>query len=182
MTFNLIDRAIKVAAVGHDQMARTPKARFRRDGMTPFIVHPMRVLQAYQERPTRTFFGACVAVCHDLYEETTVTPECLIRELGRDVHLGVLALTSRSKQVGSTAPRAERKRMDHEYLSVQPGWIQDLKLLDRRDNLRDGPFDPEFARLYSSETLHLLDALGNASQELLDEVRELAIKLAREAG
>lgn len=60
-----LEDALEIAKQGH-------KGQFRRDGVTPYVEHPIKVA----DRMT-THFGKVIALCHDLLEDTDETLESL---------------------------------------------------------------------------------------------------------
>lgn len=177
MTIDLLQVA-RYAAWAHE-------GQLRKYTKHHYISHPARV--AARVMYTLDFNPTLVAIAflHDTLEDCPekVSWGAIQVLFGGEVSDGVIALTSRSKQVGSTASREARKMMDREYLSRQPKEIKFIKMIDRIDNLNEMSIemDPNFARLYCTETLLLADVLGHPDATLTREMRALAIKIQQQA-
>lgn len=98
---------------------------------------------------------------------------------GGEVQATVAGLTNKSKQIGSTAPRATRKEIDRMYLLHQPYRVKLIKLIDRLDNLQEmaPEEDPEFAILYSDESVLLVEKALHGTNAYLEEA---IMKLAKQ--
>jgi len=171
----------------------------RNDGVTPYLVHPLRVAVTVQDHnfPSR----AAVALLHDTVEDVDKMPPrgphqftdsnraYLIRQIRQlddpnDLILaGVWWLTSPDKDGSSLAylSREVRKSMQREKISAAPKWVQAIKLADRLDNLKEGlsSTDPFFAKdgkyWQESKALYLAMRSQDNSVQLLEYpwVREL---------
>ncbi len=160
---NVIIRAATFANVKHDGQKR----KYSGD---PYIYHPMRVAGRTMILPGSTEAMVAAAWLHDVIEDTPATPLEIEKEFGEVVRNYVVGMTNVSK--GLSAPRAERKRLDREYLAAVAPEIQRIKLLDRIDNLRDMEHadKPDFVRLYVEESKLLAEAIGGADRQLKDEL------------
>lgn len=73
--------AFQVAEIAH-------RGQFRRDGVTPYLTHPLAVAWAVETRYT------AVALLHDVLEDSTFTPNDLIAAgVHKDVLVPVIQLT-----------------------------------------------------------------------------------------
>ncbi len=108
----------KLAEEAHERQTR-------RDGITPFIVHPKRV-----SRECPTFITKCVGVLHDIVEDTPVTLEDLEKQgvPGRIVR-GVEAMTRRENDQEPYESYIER------ILANEDARI--VKIADILDNMMD---------------------------------------------
>lgn len=160
---NLILRAAQFAAQAH-------AGQFRKDGVTPYIVHPMRVAGRIMMRTDATEEMAAAAWLHDTLEDTKTTPLQIETIFGAAILKLVMSVTNVS--TGLKLPRAERKKMDAEFVSKAPREAQIIKLVDRIDNLRDMAQD-DFFRLYARESFQLVELIGHADPVLTQELERL---------
>lgn len=86
MELSLIERALRIAARAH-------KDQVRKDGDVPYIVHPVQVAWLLRDRGFSDEIVAA-ALVHDVLEDTDVSEEALVRELGEDVVRIVRAVTN----------------------------------------------------------------------------------------
>lgn len=137
----------------------------------PYITHPARLAARTMLLPNCTEAMACAAWLHDTIENCGVTWGDLEIRFGEDAANLVQWLTNPSK--GSTATRAERKRLDREHITAAPIESKQIKLLDRIDNLRELPCTSEtagFCRLYAEESKLLVPIIAGGSPELACEL------------
>jgi len=159
---SLIINAAHFAAAAHGEQRR-------KYSETPYIWHPARVAGRVALLPNATEEMIAAAYLHDVLEDTPTTVFKLEELFGSKVTKMVIDLTNVSK--GSTKPRAERKKMDFEYLSSTPPEIKQIKLLDRIDNLREMQGAPDkFGRLYCQESRDLSAAIGLVDTQLNGEL------------
>lgn len=114
-----LEDALEIAKQGH-------KGQFRRDGITPYIEHPIKVA----DRMT-THFGKVIALCHDLLEDTDETLESLA---AKGIHQDVL-------EVVETLSKKEGEDYS-DYLSrVKSGKVVaiDAKIADMVCNMSEEP-------------------------------------------
>jgi guanosine-3',5'-bis(diphosphate) 3'-pyrophosphohydrolase len=122
----IVLRAISFAARQHE-------GQLRKDGRTPYIAHPLRVLTI-----AATVFGVtdpeslAAAVLHDTIEDTTTDRDDLIERFGKRVASFVAALTKDKR-----LPEEEREKAYFETLSAAPVEVKLCKLADTYDNLID---------------------------------------------
>jgi (p)ppGpp synthase/HD superfamily hydrolase len=161
--------------------------QFRQDGKTPYVMHPVIVamLLADIAPEANTQEAAAAALLHDVLEDTKVTYDDLVREVGKEVADLVQWLTNPSK--GSKLPRAERKRMDREHLAQAPAVVKLIKLLDRFHNVMEVETggDLGWRKLYATESGQLLEVLKGTharAESLLGEAIDLLkVKNANES-
>lgn len=139
-----LERAIEIAAGAH---------RGQRDKAgEPFILHPLRVMNACSSRPEQI-----VAVLHDLIEDSDWTLEDLRREgLAEDLLAAVDAMTRREgESYADFVDRAARNPI-----------ARTVKIADLRDNLDmtrlADPKQPDLQR--SQKYVEALRALGVSSE------------------
>lgn len=122
----LLSRAIAFAQRAH-------QGQFRKDGITPYAAHPMRVLVVMMR-----VFGVsdpevlAAAVLHDTIEDTTTDRDDLTSAFGERVAAWVAEL-SKDKRL----PEAEREARYFAELAAGPVEVKLLKLGDTFDNLAD---------------------------------------------
>ena len=158
----LIFNASTIAARLHD-------GQYRKDGLTPNIVHPARTAESVSLATSiyATVGGVCrefmvaSAWCHDTIEDTPATAESLLESgLPGTVVDIVVALTNDKSLKDKGVKRNDRKIRMAERLAEQPEYVRLIKLADRLDNVMGlDALDPDFAKLYVSETRMLVDAL-----------------------
>lgn len=120
----------------------------------------------------------CVALCHDLFENTNCTEKTLrnkLKELGFS-HLGVNFICRGvnyltdyfTKERFPTMNRALRKEKEAKRLWSIPAVFQTIKYADLIDNTKSiVKHDPKFAELYLREKLFILSGMRKGSPELL---------------
>jgi len=171
----MVNEAMEFARSAH-------KGQKRKYYGADYFVHPERVAKVAQELglPPQVVMAAYL---HDVAEDTPVTIEEIEAKFGQEVSSMVSGLTNPSKKFPNL-PRAERKKMDREHLSVVPENVKIIKALDRIDNLNDFDLAPkDFQVMYANESLLLADALlqGDPSPslvKLVTQLKELAGRLA----
>ena len=116
---NKLKQALEYATAKH-------AGQTRKDGKTPFIVHPIRVALMCD-----TSFERIIALLHDTVEDTDATIEEIKDLFGKDVAEYVDLLTHKK---GDSYKK---------YLKLLPkyGRVPKVKKLDILDNLRDDPSD-----------------------------------------
>lgn len=164
---DLVMKASQFAALEH-------RDQLRRDGKTPYFSHPARVAIT-----AMLVFGdsdmVAAALLHDVVEDCGITVQHIEAEFGMPVAAIVEALTN-VKQ-----PRLlweQQKAADRDRLVAASPEVQQLKLLDRLDNLRElshdwrllppvRPNDRAWSRRYVRESRLLAAALRPADDKQL---------------
>lgn len=122
---NLLD-AIIFSAEKH-------RSQHRKDGKTPYINHPLQVMQLLlHEGGVRDPDVLCAAVLHDTVEDTDTSSEELERNFGPRVSRIVLELTD-NKQLS----KEERKRLQVEHSGAASHEAKLIKICDKICNVRD---------------------------------------------
>lgn len=113
--------------------ARAHRHQTRKDGVTPFFVHPFRVSMILRDK-----FGCdddaaiAIAMLHDVIEDTPADYDDIERAFGRDVADAVAALTK-----NMTLPEPQREP-EYDARLARADWRARLvKLADTYDNLLD---------------------------------------------
>ncbi len=113
--------------------ARRHEGQTRKDGLTPFVAHPVRVmlcvLREFGETDPETL---AAAVLHDTIEDTATDFDDIEREFGPGVARMVAALTKDKR-----LPEDEREARYFEGLREAPFGARLCKIADTLDNLRD---------------------------------------------
>lgn len=174
---SLIERAARFAVNAH-------AGQFRKDGVTPYIEHPARVAGLVAVHPKSTEHMVAAAFLHDVLEDTHVVADTLYKAFGIKVGTLVEELTNPSK--GSKAPRKVRKNMDRMHLKGVSGQAKIIKMIDLLDNLRDmDPHDrvhsKRFIKMYVTETVLLLEVIGDVDEKLKAQVMSRAVRLLGES-
>jgi (p)ppGpp synthase/HD superfamily hydrolase len=113
--------------------ARAHQGHFRKDGKTPYVAHPLRVMTIASR-----LFGVTdvetlmAAVLHDTIEDTLTDYDELSEHFGDRVADYVAAL-SKDKRLSEE----RREREYHDALAAAPVEVQLCKLADVYDNLLD---------------------------------------------
>ena len=131
----LMRRAEDVARAAH-------AGQFRRDGVTPYAVHPEAVVSRVGDDPA----AVAVAWLHDVIEDTVVTAESL-REQGLPATV-VEAVQTLTKRDG----------LDYDaYLTAVAAspLARRVKIADMLSNLADGPTDAQIKK-YAQGLLRLM--------------------------
>lgn len=113
--------------------ARAHEGQYRKDGQTPYIAHPLRVMTiAAQLFGVTDAEALMAAVLHDTIEDTCTDHDDLSQQFGTRVADYVAAL-SKDKRL----PEDIREREYHDGLAAAPLAVQLCKLADVYDNLLD---------------------------------------------
>jgi len=173
---NLIIKAAQFAAHAH----ATQKRKYHGE---PFITHPMRVAGQVALVPGVTEVEVAAAWLHDVDEDCPAQRTQLRAQFAGTpkVLMYCNVLTNRSLAPEHKGkPRAERKRIDREWLASCDLWTQVIKMFDRRDNVMDMDrcTDHDYALMYCDETHELVNAIQYAAGRYQDS-RCKAIEDAR---
>lgn len=143
--------------------------QFRNYTNLPYWTHPLRVAYIYSKYcPFPKSLGIEIALCHDLFEDTTVEPiylSAILPLFGYDagethyIVMGVDALTDAyTSENEPNMNRAQRKRFEANRLARISSAYQSIKLADLIDNTSDiVKFDKKFAKVYLAEKKNLLN-------------------------
>lgn len=119
------------------------------------IIHPDRFM--------------AMAWLHDVVEDCGVLFCELDAVFGEEVGDGVYYLTDTEK-----GNRKTRKELSRNRLSGAPGWVQAIKCADLISNATSIiKHDPEFAKVFCSEAVMLLDVMDKADERLRDMAYEV---------
>lgn len=104
-----------------------------------------------------------VAWLHDVIEDCGVTHDEILKNFGKEIADGVLALSDLEE-----GNRSLRKRLSRERLGRADKRIQDIKVCDLISNTSSiVHHDPKFAKTYMREKRELLSYLTKANKRLL---------------
>ncbi|MBC8871225.1 MAG: bifunctional (p)ppGpp synthetase/guanosine-3',5'-bis(diphosphate) 3'-pyrophosphohydrolase [Planctomycetes bacterium] len=149
--YTIVFRAVSFAARHHE-------GQLRKDGRTPYVAHPARVLAILT-----SVFGVkdpevlAAGVLHDTIEDTLADCDDLIEEFGERV-AGFVALLTKDKRL----PEEERERTYFEALAAAPLEVKLCKLADTYDNLDDSSdLSVEFRTKKSHKARELLNAFAS---------------------
>lgn len=121
----LVPRAISFAARAH-------QGHFRKDGATPYVAHPLRVMTLVRHFGCDDPEVLAAAVLHDTIEDTETTADEVAREFGAKI-ASVVAEVTDDKRL----PKDERKRRQIEHAPDLSPEAKLVKLADKICNLRD---------------------------------------------
>jgi guanosine-3',5'-bis(diphosphate) 3'-pyrophosphohydrolase len=148
--YTIVLRAVSFAARHHE-------GQVRKDGKTPYVAHPARVLAILTN-----VFGVkdpevlAAGALHDTIEDTLADRDDLIEEFGERV-AGFVALLTKDKRL----PEEERERTYFEALAAAPLEVKLCKLADTYDNLDDSSgLSIEFRTKKSHKARKLLEAFA----------------------
>jgi (p)ppGpp synthase/HD superfamily hydrolase len=158
----LWQQAVSYAAARH-------QGQFRKDGLTPYFAHPVRVaLTVRHVFCVEDATALVAALLHDLIEDTTTDYDDLIEEFGKDVADAVAALT---KDARLAEPQREA---EYDKQLSQASWQARLvKLADVYDNFCDSTAEKRSKVAVKAQ--RAIQCAGNASelQRAVLIVREL---------
>jgi guanosine-3',5'-bis(diphosphate) 3'-pyrophosphohydrolase len=163
----IVLRAISFAARKH-------LGQVRKDGETPYLAHPLRVMTILAiDFGVRDHEILAAAVLHDTIEDTTTDRDELSEQFGERVARTVADL-SKDKRL----PEDERERAYFDQLANGPIEVKLCKLADMLDNLMDSVSLPGGQRVKSvaraTELLRRFSPGWPAQwQHALDRIREL---------
>ena len=156
----LLQNAIAFATRAH-------AGQLRKDGITPYISHPLRVAFTVAELfQCHDQHVLSAAVLHDTIEDTTKDFDDLVDAFGSEVAKIVAALTKDSR-----LPEREREEQYFNKLKEANWKVRLVKLADAYDNLCDSKTSAEPTKATKKAKLALGLAFGN----------EPTIKLAKAA-
>lgn len=128
---NQIDLCKKIAYEAHE-------GQFRRDGVTPYIEHPKRVVEILGASEMSNDTMICVAWLHDVIEDCNMTKERL-RELGvSNIALRILSFLTKKEGVGYES--YIKKIYSGSY------WARRIKIADIVSNLTDNPTEKQVVK------------------------------------
>ena len=166
--------AISFAARAHD-------GHFRKDGETPYLAHPLRVMTIVSRLFGVTDVETLIAaVLHDTNEDTKTDHDDLSQQFGTCVADYVAAL-SKDKRLAEE----RREREYHDALAAAPVEVQLCKLADVYDNLLDSVgMDKKDRRKKIDKAQEAVDrftpTLASKWQHALDVVRDAIQQAASE--
>ncbi len=158
---DLVGSALRLAVRAHD-------GQLRKDGRTPYIVHPVGVLRhLVSDLGVLDPAIACTAVLHDVLEDTSVPAGTLRRLFGASVARWVESLTVPEHLHGESVPGEAKTRRLLADVAEIPWEALLVKLCDRWDNLRDvanAPWGRAKQAYYRDQTRRLLSAVAQRSR------------------
>ena len=166
------EKALLFATHAHDNRASKEENRFRKNGTTPYITHPIGVAKIVEQ------YGGdeaqiCAAKLHDVLEDCDVTFDELTEEFGEDIAGMVRDLTNTSKLDAPELNRAARKARDNLKLEKITDRAKLVKLADIYYNVNDlDGFQPGFARKFLGEKQEQAYVVREGSAELYAKVVE----------
>ena len=164
---DLLLHAISFAAKAHE-------GHFRKDGKTPYISHPFRVVLTL-----RHIFGVedehvlAAAVLHDTIEDTRTDFDGLERRFGAEI-AGWVALLSKDKR----KPAPQREPEYARQIATAPAEVQLVKLADLHDNILDSTYLAETDyRKTLDRARAQIEALGAPADPVLARAARIVLSL-----
>ncbi len=146
----------------------------------PYIVHPRAVAELVAALPRASWQQVVCAWLHDTVEDTQITLTHIRDSFGDEIAEGLFYLTNVEREAGN---RRKRHQINVERLAKAPGWIQDVKLADIKDNTKNLAVLPrDFARLFLSEKEDVMCVLTSADPVFWslvnDQIHQQKLELA----
>jgi (p)ppGpp synthase/HD superfamily hydrolase len=162
-----VQKAIELAVKLH-------AGQFRKEHNTagyriPFIVHPMQVMKLVFDWGCGTPTNLVAAICHDVLEDTGITPEALKTAIGDEAYRIVDELTFHEQGVDPRDKQAQKaaylKTFTHKSVNALV-----IKAADRYCNVHDfiNSGDLSYAAKYSTKAKSLYDAVFARHTELAE--------------
>lgn len=177
LTQTYVKMADVVAFTAHEAIAQ--KRKYTGD---PYIVHPRAVADIVSKVDDCAWHQICVALLHDVVEDTELTNQHIEELFGPMIAKGVWYLTNVEKSAGN---RAERFELNLQRISEAPRAVKTVKIADLIENTSTiVEHDPHFAPVYLKEKRELLKrALIGGDEKLWkqafdhcnDELKKLGI-------
>lgn len=166
------EKALQFATHAHDKLPKQEENRFRKDGVTPYITHPVgvaKIVEAHNGDEDQHV----AALLHDVVEDCNVTLDEIRDAFGDKVADIVRGLTNTSKIDAPHLNRAQRKKIDNERLALESKDVKLVKLADIYYNVNDlGGFKRGFAFRFLEEKREQAEAVRAGSEHLYQKVIE----------
>jgi guanosine-3',5'-bis(diphosphate) 3'-pyrophosphohydrolase len=130
-SYLLVVRALAYAAARHENQRR------KNAKGTPYINHPIALLEILVTCGVTDGIVLAAALLHDTIEDTGATAEELTAQFGAEVAAIVVEVSD-----DKSLPKAERKRLQIEHAASASPRAKLVKLADKIANLRDMVTDP----------------------------------------
>jgi guanosine-3',5'-bis(diphosphate) 3'-pyrophosphohydrolase len=162
--------------------AKKHRLQKRKDGVTPYINHPIEVVQILVTvASVEDYEVLAAAALHDTIEDTDTTPEELRAAFGERILSLVLECTD-----DKSLPKEERKRLQVEHAPHKSADAKLIKIADKISNMRDiaasppTDWDEQRKAKYLEWSKHVFEGLkgGNAK---LDQLFESVLEASRKA-
>lgn len=161
---DLVNKAKKFAEKAHE-------GQLRKYTNEPYINHPIAVARIVQVVCSDEYILAA-ALLHDVVEDTETTTEDISKEFGQRIADIVSDLTDVSKLKDGN--RKIRKAIDRQHTAKACKEAKIIKLADLIDNRESiEKHDPDFAKVYMSEFLNLLNVLEGVNDELFNQAQSI---------
>lgn len=146
----MIQKADLFAHAAHSAIGQ--RRKYTRE---PYIVHPRAVARIVQTVPGHDWHMVCLALLHDVVEDTHIGYDHIESLFGSMMVEDVWFLTNVGKEKGN---RATRFQLNLDRLAQAPMNVKTVKVADLIDNTSSiVQHDPDFARLYLKEKKELLE-------------------------
>lgn len=146
----------------------------------PYVLHVQDVAQLVEVYAPKTYMGVEIALCHDLFEDTTCTENDLHNELlwigysleeAKHVVSCVKDLTDvyTPKSFPDLNRKARKELEAKRLITIHPG-AQTVKYADILNNIGSiGWYDPKFAKVYTKEIEAFLPQMDKGNFKLYKE-------------
>lgn len=138
----------------------------KRSNGSDYINHPLSVMNRLHFAGIKDKDVLYTALCHDLLEDTSVTPEEIAMVAGQEVLIAVKQLTNK---VAPGTKFEDKTALMLEHARSYGDIAKRVKLADRYDNLADAIWDwePRRVKRYAKAGIDLLEAM----QPLPDDIK-----------
>jgi len=156
-------------ATALDFAIKAHEDQIRKYTKEPYINHCIAVAKLVKTVP-HTVEMVCAAILHDTLEDTQTTKEGLIAIFGIEITNLVVWLTDQAFK----GNRAQRKKLQREYLRQAPADAKTVKLADLINNADSViKYDPGFARVFMNEFELLLKVLTEGDSVLYMQAEKI---------
>lgn len=159
----MLQKAIRLATAHHNGQFRK---HVHNETKIPFVVHPLEVMKTVWDWGVDDETVLVAAVCHDLVEDTAITPNKLKIKFSEQVATIVDELTFRVPK--NKMKKAEAKAQYIATFDAKSIEALVVKLADRVCNIHDfiRSCDFEYAAEYFKKALPLFEAFRNRHPEI----------------
>jgi (p)ppGpp synthase/HD superfamily hydrolase len=168
MDISKILRAVRFATKAH-------AGQYRKDGRTPYIVHPIEVAGVLSEGLAGVSDedkedAIIAALLHDTIEDTNVEAGHIEVEFGAHVR-ELVEEVSEDKMIGNRAARKAAYRSKLDVASFLGKSIKAADVMCNSSSVRAD--DPDFASIYLHEQVRVVGVLEGGDKELVAAAREI---------
>lgn len=157
----ILNKAATFAAIAH-------AGQFRKDGHTPYIIHPLRVGMLVRDFGG-LWFEVIIAYWHDILEDcpnycaTDIIEELHSYEIDDDRIIGIICNSLYALDKNKVSGKNRNEKHKNYYENIRKAGMHSVfvKFCDRIDNVIDSDGMGDFAKTYVvKETKELIDELS----------------------